>query len=773
MAKLLIVESPAKAKTITKYLGGDYHVKASMGHLRDLPKKVMGVDIENSTFEASYIPIEGKDKIISELKSAADSADMVYLATDPDREGEAISWHLQQLLGLSEHKTKRITFNEITKKAVTEAVQSPREIDMDLVDAQQARRILDRIVGYKLSPFLWRKVRTGLSAGRVQSVVTRMIVDRERDIKAFVPKEYWSISALLQHDNKEFSASYHGDLKGKKELENEQQTQQVLDDVSGKTFTVKTVKNSKRKRQPAPPFITSTLQQEASRKLGMTARRTMSVAQELYEGVELEGLGATGLITYMRTDSLRLSQEALDGAANLIDSRFGKEYRPSKPRVFRSKKGSQDAHEAIRPSNPELTPDGIKKSLTADQLKLYRLIWSRFIASQMSEALFDVVSADIECGGHIFRASGQTVIFPGFLALYEEGRDHEEDEDSSALPKLNEGDAPALKNLTPKQHFTQPPPRYTEASLIKAMEEQGVGRPSTYAPTISVVLDREYVAKEAKALRPTMLGEAVTDLMIDKFTNIIDLQFTANMEDRLDDVETGKTDYRKLLGEFYSDFDARLQQAEIDLDKKRIKVKDEETEEICELCGKNMVIKSGRFGKFLACPGYPDCKNTRPITQEAGVPCPVCGAKLLKKKSKKGYAYYGCEKNPECAFMTWDSPTNKKCPKCDGTVYRHATKEERKYMCHVPGCGYEAPMGKSTKSKAKDEGEGEEKTAKTAKKTTSKTAKTTSKTTKTASKTAKTTSKTAKTTTKKAAASKTTAKKTTAKKAKEENADAE
>ncbi|MEA4920197.1 MAG: type I DNA topoisomerase [Clostridiaceae bacterium] len=707
MSKLLIVESPAKAKTITKYLGEGYSVEASMGHLRDLPKKELGVDVENN-FEAKYIPIEGKDKIIKNLKTAVNKADIVYLATDPDREGEAISWHLKELLGLDGSKAKRITFNEITKKAVTEAVQAPRELDMNLVDAQQARRILDRIVGYKLSPFLWRKVRTGLSAGRVQSAVTRMVVDREREIKAFEPREYWSIEVTLQKEGKKFLSTFQGDSKGKIELENEDQTSKILDAINGKPFTVASVKNSKKKRQPAPPFITSTLQQEASRKLSMTAKRTMSVAQELYEGVELGAGGVTGLITYMRTDSLRISDQALVQARDYIGNKYGNDYRPQKPRVFKTKKGAQDAHEAIRPSNPELAPEEIRQFLTADQYKVYRLIWSRFVASQMSEAVLNTISIDIENSGYIFRTTGQTVAFQGFLALYEESRDDAlDDEDSRPLPELTSGDVPEHISTEPKQHFTQPPPRYTEASLIKTMEEKGIGRPSTYAPTISVVLEREYVAKEGKALKPTMLGEAVTDLMIDKFSDIVDLKFTAQMEDSLDEVESGEVDYRKILEKYYDGFSKELAQAEIDLEKKRIKVKDEETDIVCELCGRKMVIKSGRFGKFLACPGYPECKNTKPIAQDTGVPCPVCGAKLLKKKSKSGYYYYGCEKNPECPFMTWDTPTKQICPKCGGVIYKRYTKAEKKNLCHVPGCGYEEPLPerKSTrKPKAAEDG---------------------------------------------------------------------
>ena len=707
MAKLLIVESPAKAKTITKYLGTGYQVKASMGHLRDLPKKELGVDVDNN-FQTTYLPIEGKDKIINDLKDAADQADFVYLATDPDREGEAISWHLQQLLELDARKTQRVTFNEITKSAVTEAVKHPRDIDMNLVDAQQARRILDRIVGYKLSPFLWRKVRTGLSAGRVQSVVTRMVVDREREIRAFVPQEYWSIDVTLNQADKDFVAHFFGNEQGKQELPDEDSVKAVLADIDGQPYEVKAVKNAKKKRQPAPPFTTSTLQQEASRKLGLSARRTMAVAQELYEGVELEGLGLTGLITYMRTDSLRIADEALAAARSFISGRFGTDFQPAKARTFHTKKNAQDAHEAIRPSNPALEPEQLKKSLTPDQYKLYKLIWSRFIACQMADAVLDTMSADIGCGGRIFRATGQSVAFPGFLALYEESTDEVKDDGNDLpLPKLQQGDRPDFRKVDPKQHFTQPPARYTEASLIKAMEEKGVGRPSTYAPTISVVLDREYVVKEGRALRPTNLGEVVTDLMIDKFQDIVDVQFTSNMESRLDLVESGEQDYRQILDGFYKDFSAELAQAEIDLDKKRIKVPDEESDEVCDLCGRKMVIKNGRFGKFLACPGYPECKNTKPITQDTGVTCPKCGSRLLKKKSKSGYYYYGCERNPECDFMTWDSPTKKVCPQCGGVVYRHYTKEDKRYLCHKPDCGWSEAIATRTRKKA-ETAEGEE-----------------------------------------------------------------
>ena len=632
MSKLLIVESPAKAKTIGKYLGPDFVVKASMGHLRDLPRKKMSVDLEGD-FTPQYEPIEGKDKIIEDLKSAAEKSEFIYLATDPDREGEAISWHLKEMLHLPDEKTKRVTFNEITKKAVLAGVEHPRDIDMNLVDAQQGRRILDRIVGYELSPFLWRKVRAGLSAGRVQSVVTRLIVDREREIKAYQPQEYWSIEVTLTSGRKSFLASFYGNGEGKVELHSQQETDQVLQAIEGQTYRVKTVKKSKKKRTPAPPFITSTLQQEASRKLSMTAKRTMMVAQELYEGVEIEGQGLTGLITYMRTDSLRVSDDALAAARDYIGTRFGGDYLPAKPRHYKTKKSAQDAHEAVRPTNPQLDPESLKHSLTADQYKLYKLIWSRFTASQMTDAMMDTTSVDIACSDYLFRATGQTVAFPGFLALYEEGLDEvSADDDLAPLPVLNEGDELKHKKTEPKQHFTQPPPRYTEASLIRTMEEKGIGRPSTYAPTISVVLGRDYVVKEGKALKPTPLGEAVTDLMVDKFHDVIDVNFTADMEKKLDDVEQGKTKYQTVLRKFYNGFSSELQQAEKDLEKKRIKIKDEETDVVCELCGRKMVIKSGRFGKFLACPGYPECKTPN---RSPKIPayCARCAAPRWSKRN--------------------------------------------------------------------------------------------------------------------------------------------
>lgn len=698
MSKLVIVESPAKAKTIGKYLGSDYVVKASMGHLRDLPRKTMGVDLEHD-FEPEYGPIEGKDKIISELRKAAKEADFVYLATDPDREGEAISWHLKSLLNLKDGEYKRVTFNEITKKGVHYGIEHPRDIDVDLVDAQQARRILDRIVGYRLSPFLWRKVKRGLSAGRVQSVATRLVVDREQEIRAFQPEEYWSIEAVLRTQaGGTFTARYYGEPDGKVELKNEEQTRKIVDEVTGKLFLVSTIKKGKKKKSAAPPFTTSTLQQEASRKLNMVPRRTMSVAQELYEGVELGGeYGLTGLITYMRTDSLRLSDEATAAAAAYIQKRYGEQFYPGKPRVFKTKGAAQDAHEAIRPSNVEIEPDAVRDQLTPDQYKLYKLIWSRFVACQMADAILDTISADITSEGHIFRASGHTVAFPGFTAVYEESTDDdkqsekgEKSESGKPLPAFDEGDSLTADKIDPAQHFTQPPARYTEASLIRAMEEKGIGRPSTYAPTIATIIDRDYVSKENRSLRPTPLGEGVTGLLVDKFKSVADYEFTANMENQLDEVEAGKVAYVQLLHTFYDGFAGALEQAEKDLDKTRIKIPDEETDVVCEKCGRKMVIKSGRFGKFLACPGFPECTNTKPMSEDTGASCPTCGAKVVKKKSARGYVYYSCETYPTCQFITWDKPLKTKCPVCDSSLFRHTDRDSKEVtdVCLREGCTY-------------------------------------------------------------------------------------
>ena len=726
-SNLVIVESPSKAKTIGKYLGAEYTVKASMGHLRDLPKSTMGVDIEGG-FIPEYLPLNNKTEIIEDLRKAAKKAERVYLATDPDREGEAISWHLMELLELPQDKTCRVTFNEITKKVVTESIASPRTIDYNLVDAQQARRLLDRIVGYQLSPLLWKKVRRGLSAGRVQSVATRLVVDRENEIRAFQPREYWSLDVVLDCIGKpgSFTAKYHG--KGKKtELESEAQVDQVLSEIEGKAFTVSAVKQADKKRSAAPPFTTSTLQQEASRKLNMTPKRTMAIAQQLYEGVDVAGEGTLGLITYMRTDSLRLSNDAMSAAADFIKSRYGASYYYGKYHTFKTKSGAQDAHEAIRPTHVELDPERIRKSLTAEQYRLYKLIWSRFLASQMADAVYDTVSIDTQCAGHTFRSTHQSVKFSGFLAVYEEGKDEEEQAVGSELPLLQVGDMAALRDIKKEQHFTQPPARYTEATLVKAMEEKGVGRPSTYAGIVSTIQDREYVNRIEKHLHPTPLGEVVTGLMLERFQDIIDVEFTANMENRLDDVEAGKQNWKSLLEDFYKHFHQEMQDAEKALEGTRLKVPDEVTQEICEECGRNMVVRIGRFGKFLACPGFPECKNTKPIVEKMPGRCPKCGSTILKRKSKKGYAYYGCERGAECGFMTWDVPTAEDCPVCGQTMFKKSGKGRNKPFCVNEQCSNFLPEDKrgyyKKAVKTEKEQDNEKKTAKKSTKTTKKSTK--------------------------------------------------
>ena len=720
-SNLVIVESPSKAKTIGKYLGPDYTVKASMGHLRDLPKSTIGVDIEGG-FVPEYVPMEAKTELIEELRKAAQKAKCVYLATDPDREGEAISWHLKELLELPDDKALRVTFNEITQRVVTESIANPRAIDYALVDAQQARRVLDRIVGYQLSPLLWKKVRRGLSAGRVQSVATRLVVDRENEIRAFVPKEYWTLDATLDLMGKpgSFKARYFGDTK-KRELENEQQVDSVIRDITGKEFAVTGVKRADKKRSAAPPFTTSTLQQEASRKLNMTPRRTMSIAQQLYEGVDVAGEGTLGLITYMRTDSLRLSNEAMDAAASFIKNRYGAQYYYGKHHVFKTKNTAQDAHEAIRPTHVELDPERIQSSLTKDQYRLYKLIWSRFLASQMANAVYDTVSIDTQCAGHVFRSSHQSIKFSGFLAVYEDGRDDESEAMGAPLPDLQEGDRALCADLQKEQHFTQPPARYTEATLVKAMEEKGVGRPSTYATIISTIQDREYVNKVEKRLAPTALGEVVTGLMLERFHDVIDVEFTATMETQLDDVEAGKRQWKDVLADFYKTFHQEMLDAEEALAGTRLKVPDEVTEEICEICGRNMVIKLGRFGKFLACPGFPECTNTKPIVEKMPGRCPKCGSTMLKRKSKRGYAYYGCERGAECGFMTWDVPTAEDCPKCGQTMFKKSGRGRMKPFCVNESCENFLPEDKRgyyKKPAQTAEGEEEKKTAKKATKKT-------------------------------------------------------
>ena len=700
MSKLVIVESPAKAKTIQKYLGPGYEVVASMGHIRDLPKTLLGVDIEHG-FKPRYVDIPGKSALIRQLKSMAAQSDGVILATDPDREGEAISWHLAGLLGTDTAAENRVTFNEITKTGVSQGMAHPRKLDMDLVNAQQARRILDRIVGYKLSPFLWKKIRKGLSAGRVQSAAVRIIVDREKEIRAFVSEEYWSLDALLSDkpENRPFPARFHGDRTGKIKIENKEKADAILAELQAAAFTVDKVKRGVRQISPAPPFITSTMQQEASRKLGFAARRTMKAAQELYEGVEVEGIGAIGLITYMRTDSLRISDDARKEGNAYIQQRYGARYLPEKPRVFKSRNNAQDAHEAIRPSVPSLTPEQVKGSLTSDQYRLYKLIWERFIASLMANCVQDTCQADIAAGKYLFKASGYTVKFEGYTVLYVEGKD-EDTETGGPLPPLEEGMSLVLRDLKGNQHFTQPPPRYTEATLIKTLEENGIGRPSTYAPTIGTILAREYVERDGKALKPTALGEVTTELMEEQFPEIVDVDFTANMERQLDGVESGKADWVKTLDHFYDGFSKTLHKAEEATSGERIKVPEVESDVTCELCGRKMVVKSGRYGKFLACPGYPECKNTKRIVEETPGVCPKCGGAIVAKKSKKNRKFFGCSRYPQCDFVTWNEPTAEKCPKCGKTLFKKKGRNAGLF-CMTEGCGFEkeaAPKKEEKKS---------------------------------------------------------------------------
>ena len=711
---LVIVESPAKAKTIGKYLGDGYKVKASMGHLRDLPKSVMGVDLEHD-FTPDYQPVKGREETIAELRAAAKKADKVFLATDPDREGEAISWHLKELLGIPDDQVYRVTFNEITRKVVTESIQKPREIDQNLVDAQQARRILDRIVGYKLSPLLWRKIKRGLSAGRVQSVATRMVVDREEEIRAFVPEEYWILDAVLNEapgnapdDQPGFLARYVGPGGKKRELHSEQEVNEVVDAVRNAPFLVTSVKKADKSKNPPPPFTTSTLQQDASRKLSMTPRRTMSVAQQLYEGVELGEEGSVGLITYMRTDSLRISEEAQSQAKEFILQRYGAAYHPGTARQFKAKGSVQDAHEAIRPTNVLRTPEEVRGKISPDQYRLYRLIWGRFVASQMSAAVYSSVTVDTESAGYVFRSTRSSLKFAGYTAVYEEGRDDESEEKQEFLPTVFEGDLLILQDIKKEQKFTQPPSRYTEATLIKAMEETGVGRPSTYAPTVSTILDREYVVKEGRYLRPTPLGSVVTGLMKERFADIVDLKFTARMETELDSVESGEKKWKEVLADFYGPFEQSLESAEKALEGERIRIPDEETDEVCDLCGRKMVIKSGRFGRFLACPGYPECSFTKPLVIEMPGKCPKCGSRILKRTSKNGYTYYACEKGAACGFMTWDVPTKDNCPECGMTMFKKSGRGFNKPFCINETCAKFVPEDKrGYKKKASAAADGE------------------------------------------------------------------
>ena len=744
MANLVIVESPSKANTIKGYLGSNYKVIASKGHVRDLPKSTLGVDIEGG-FEAHYINIRGKGDLIKSIKKDAKNANKVFLATDPDREGEAISWHLANALGIPVEKTRRVTFNEITKTAIKAAIKNPRNIDMDLVNSQQARRILDRIVGYKLSPLLWKSVKSGLSAGRVQSVATRIIVEREEEIKAFVPVEYWTIDALLSSDDgRSFKATFYGDSSGKIRPASEAETNKILGAIEGKTFNTRSVKRATRRRNATPPFTTSTMQQEASKKLGFQSARIMKVAQELYEGINIgsENGGVQGLITYMRTDSLRISADAQEAAKSFIVDKFGKEYYPATPHVYKSNSNSQDAHEAIRPSDVTIEPSKIKKYLTPDQFKLYKLIWERFVASQMESAELNTVVAEFECASYIFKTSGYTVTFPGYMVVYNESeeekkhKDGDEEMENLCLPEIKQGESLKSDKIDPARHFTEPPARYTEASLIKFLEEKGIGRPSTYTPIITTILARNYVARDGKSLIPTPLGEVTNRLMCEQFPEIVDYKFTAEMEDDLDRIENGRTEMKSVLDEFYRDFATKLEKAESTIKERQYELPVEETDIICDKCGSKMVIKSGKFGKFAACPAYPKCRNTKPLiapekveekkevvadckcekcgadmvvrngrfgsflacsrypecdftkqkTRDIGVACPDCGGKIVTKYGRNRTVFFSCEKYPECQFSSWDMPTEEKCPDCGKMLFKK--KGKKLLICHDKDCGY-------------------------------------------------------------------------------------
>ena len=656
--KLIIVESPAKANTIKKFLGGSTKVVASMGHIRDLPKSKLGVDIEND-FEPEYINIRGKGDLIKSLKKDAKSAKKVYIATDPDREGEAIAWHLATILKDEENKITRVTFNEITKGAVQKAIKEPRDIDINLVDAQQARRVLDRIVGYKISPLLWKKVRRGLSAGRVQSVAVKLIVDREEEIEKFIPEEYWNIYANLEdkETKKQFEAKFYGKNGKKQEIHNKEEVEKILKDIEKAKYIVEEVKKGEKKRTPAPPFTTSTMQQEASRKLGFTLKKTMSIAQGLYEGVKIPEKGTIGLITYMRTDSTRISEEARKAAKEHIVSTYGENYYEN--RYYKTNKDSQDAHEGIRPTYADLEPDKIKESLTKDQYKLYKLIYNRFIASQMAAAIYNTMAVTINANEYNFKANGQTIKFKGFMTLYVEGTDGKEKEEEGILPELKENQELKLNKINPKQSFTEPPPRYTEASLVKALEEKGIGRPSTYSPTITTILERRYIEKEQKQLYPTELGKIVNKLLTENFTDIINVEFTANIENQFDNIAEGKEDWRKMIREFYGPFEQNVEKVEKELE--HVELVDEVSDVPCDKCGRMMVYKYGKFGKFLACPGYPECKNTKPIVETIDEPCPKCGGKIQVRKAKNKRKYYICENNPKsCDYISWNKPSKEK-----------------------------------------------------------------------------------------------------------------
>lgn len=693
---LVVVESPAKAKTIGKFLGRNYSVIASMGHVRDLPKSQFGVDIE-SDFKIKYITIRGKGKLLQEIKSAAKKCDKILLATDPDREGEAIAWHLQHFLKIPDEKNCRIEFNEITKKTIKEAVKKPRLIDISRVEAQQARRVLDRVVGYNLSPLLWRKIKKGLSAGRVQSVVVRLVCDREQEINEFVPEEYWSLTAKLMKDKVNFQAKLHKIGKEKAEIKNEEEINKIINDIGDNPFYVDSIKKRKQKRNSPPPFTTSSLQQEAYRKLNFTAKKTMMIAQQLYEGLDLsKSEGTVGLITYIRTDSMRVSEEAKNEAVMHIEENHGKEYVPTKPREYKNKGKAQNAHECIRPTVINREPDKIKEYLSNDQYKLYKLIWERFIASQMAAAVINVTTVDLKVNNYIFRTTGSIMEFPGFTKIYTEGQDEKQKEEENLLPPLVEKEEVKLKKLEPKQHFTQPPPRYTEATLIKTLEEKGIGRPSTYAPILATIVSRGYVKRTQKQYYPTELGTLVIELLTKYFQDILDVEFTANLENKLDDIEEGEVNWKQVLRDFYQPFQEELKIADEEIG--QIEITDEETDEICEQCGRNMVIKTGRYGKFLACPGFPECRNTKAILEETGSNCPVCGeGKVVVRWSKKGRKFYGCSNYPKCNFVSWDEPSKEKCPHCNSyMVIKRSKKKGEELLCSNKECGFRMPLENKT-----------------------------------------------------------------------------
>jgi len=687
--KLVIVESPAKARTISKFLGRTYKVEASNGHVRDLPKSQLGVDVEHG-FEPKYITIRGRGDVLERIRKEARGAKSIILATDPDREGEAISWHLATILGIDPQSACRVEFNEITEKTVKSSIKTPRQIDMQLVDAQQARRVLDRLVGYKISPLLWAKIKKGLSAGRVQSVATRMVVDREHEIETFEPEEYWHVSATLHSGAQRMEARLYA-LDGKRvQIDNAQQAEAARARIEQGSFTIKSVKRSERRKHPAPPFTTSNLQQEASRKLGFTTAKTMQIAQQLYEGVDIEGRGTLGLISYIRTDSVRLSEEAVAGAREMIAERYGAEFVPEKPNVYKGRKSAQDAHEAIRPANLDLRPEDIKASLTRDQFNLYRLVYLRFVACQMADAVYETQQIEVaSASGVTLRCTGERMKFAGFTAVYEEGRDEPEEETAGGMMDVQEGSEAKVEATDATQHFTQAPPRYTEASLVRALEEKGIGRPSTYAPTISTILARGYVMREKKQLFPTELGVMITDMMKEYFSDIVDIAFTAGMEEQLDDVEAGKRQWREVISEFYGPFEKTLEHAEQSIEK--VEIKDEVSDVVCDQCGAMMVYKLGRFGRFLACPNFPACRNTKAIQVEIAAPCPKCGGKLLEKTSRKGRKFYGCERYPECDFVSWEMPVEQKCPKCGGYMVFKRGKKENYYLCANEACREKIP----------------------------------------------------------------------------------